>query len=156
RFLLRAWSLGAILWAALLIFSYAAGISALSGVTDREGPRASLLAGDPNLLATYFVVSIMVTAASGWPSRPALRVAAFLVLLGGLGLTLSNGGVLALLVATGASLAIWSARRFGVVPTIVPVAALALLLGVAAWSNLGIANLQSMARASGQPFLENS
>jgi hypothetical protein len=153
RFLLRAWSLGAILWAALLIFAYATGNEALSGVTDREGPRASLLAGDPNLLATYFVLSIMVCGATGWPSRRGLRLAGYGVLLGALGLTFSNGGMLALLVATVVSLVIWSARRFGLVPTTVPVAALCLLLGVAVLTNL---NLQELARTSGQPFLQNS
>jgi O-antigen ligase len=153
RFLLRAWSLGAILWAALLIFAYATGNEALSGVTDREGPRASLLAGDPNLLATYFVLSIMVYAATGWPSRRGLRAAGFGVLLGALGLTFSNGGMLALLVAAVVSLVIWSARRFGLVPTTVPVAALCLLLGAAVLTNL---NIQELARTSGQPFLQNS
>jgi hypothetical protein len=156
RFLLRSWSLGAILWAALLIFAYATGNSALSGVTDREGPRASLLAGDPNLLATYFVISIMVFGATGWPSRPGLRAAAFGLLLGGLGLTFSNGGMLALLVATVVSIVIWSARRFGLVAATVPVAVLCLLLGTAVWANVSVSNLQELARTSGQPFLQNS
>jgi hypothetical protein len=156
RFLLRAWALGAILWAALLIVAYGAGVTAISGVNDTEGPRASLLAGDPNLLATYFVISIMVTAASGWPARPALRVAAFGLLLGGLGLTFSNGGMLALSIGVGVSLAIWSVRRFGLVPTTVPVAALALMLGTATLAHVGVSTFQDLARTSGQPFLQNS
>jgi O-antigen ligase len=156
RFLLRAWVLGAVFWAALLIVAYGAGITAISGVSDIEGPRASLLAGDPNLLATYFVISIMVTAASGWPARPALRVAAFGLLLGGLGLTFSNGGMLALSVGAGVGLAIWSARRFGLVPTTIPLAALALLLGTATLAHIGVSTFQDLARTSGQPFLQNS
>jgi O-antigen ligase len=156
RLLLRAWAAGATAWAALLLITYPLGIHAVSGVNATDGPRASLLAGDPNLLATYFVVSIMVTAAAGWPARRWLRGVLIAVQVGGLVLTFSNGGMLALAVATGVALVIRGVRRMGPIPVAIPIAVAVLIAGAAIWAGLGISTVQDAARDSGRPVLENS
>lgn len=156
RLLLRAWAAGATAWAGLLLIAYPLGIHAISGVTATEGPRASLLAGDPNLLATYFVVSIMVTAAAGWPRGRGIRGLCIAMQVGGLALTFSNGGMLALAVATCVALAIRGVRRVGPVPIVVPVAVAVLVGGAASWAGLGLSTVQDAAQNSGQPALENS
>jgi hypothetical protein len=154
--LARAWSLSAVGWAAVLVVAYARGITAVSGVTPVQGPRASLLAGDPNLLATYFVVSIMVVAATGFPTRRRLRIPAYLLLLAGLALTFSNGGVLALGVAIAVSLALRAFGRRALVAAAVPAGMLLLILGLVLWSGLGVNTVQALARESNQPLLQNS
>jgi O-antigen ligase len=155
RLLLGAWAWGAIGWALLLVGAYAAGNQALAGVTDREGARASLLVGDPNLAATYFVVSLLVVAASGTPSRRLLRVPAYLVLAAAVGLTGSNGGMLALAVSVVVAVAVGAARRYGLLPT-AAVAALLLVAGAGVASRVDPAEVQQLARDSGQPLLRDS
>lgn len=154
--LARTWSLAAVAWAAILVVAYAKGIDAVSGVTPVQGPRASLLAGDPNLLATYVVASIMVTAAAGYPSRRRLRVAAYLVLGAGLALTFSNGGMLAIGVAVAVSLALRAVRRRAFVPAAVPAGLAVVVAGSILWSGVGVGAVQALARDSNQPLLQNS
>jgi O-antigen ligase len=155
RFLLGAWAWSAIGWAAVLVAAYAAGNQALAGVTAREGARASLLVGDPNLAATYFVVSLLVIAGSAIPAHRALRIPAYVLLLVALGLTGSNGGMLALGASIAVAAAIWSARRFGLVATM-PVVALILVAGAAVGSSVSLGDVQRLARDSGQPLLQDS
>ncbi len=155
RALLRTWSWSATGWAALLVVAYATGSSALAGVTAREGARASLLLGDPNLAATYFCLSILVVAASGVPGRRPLRVAAYLLLLAALGLTGSNGGLLALAVGIAVAAAVATARRQGPVAA-AGLVALGLLAAALTVATVSPGDVRLWARQTQQPLLRDS
>lgn len=109
--LLRVWAVSSLCWAAALIVGVAAGISELSGVTAREGARASLTMGDPNMAANYFMTSIFVLLGSRWPTRRSLRLIAVVVLLTAMLLTGSNGAVLALVVGALVTVAVGACLR---------------------------------------------
>jgi O-antigen ligase/polysaccharide polymerase Wzy-like membrane protein len=96
----RAWAYSATAWAGLLIVADIAGINWLSGVSANDGIRASFTLGDPNLAANYFLCGLLVMRATRRPRRAGWRFLACAVTLTALVLTLSNGGMLALLIAT--------------------------------------------------------
>ncbi|HEU4421109.1 MAG TPA: O-antigen ligase family protein [Pilimelia sp.] len=96
----RAWAYSATAWAGLLVFASLAGIDWLSGVNATDGIRASFTLGDPNLAAGYFICGLLVMRATRRPRRAGWRWLACALVLTAIVLTLSNGGMLALLVAT--------------------------------------------------------
>lgn len=111
RQLLRMWAISSLCWALALIVGVAAGVSELSGITAREGARASLTMGDPNMAANYFVTSIFVLLGSRWPTRRLSRVIAVAILFAATLLTGSNGGVLAVVVGALMGLAVGACLR---------------------------------------------
>jgi len=153
--IVRAWALSAVAWAAVLVGAYVAGIDLLAGVTAREGVRASLLLGDPNLAATYFCLSILVLGAAGVPTRRVLRWPAFLLVAAALGLTGSNGGLAGLCVGLAVTLAVHVARRSGLVPAIA-VAGAIVLAACAVMATVPADAVQRAARDSGVPLLRDS
>jgi hypothetical protein len=111
----RAWAYSATAWAALLLFAELAGLNWLSGINARDGIRASLTLGDPNLAADYFICGLFVMRAARRPRNAVLRFLACLLVVVAIVLTLSNGGFLALLVATALGVLFSVARKRGVV-----------------------------------------
>ncbi len=107
----RAWSRFAPVYAGIGILAYLLGVSALSGVTAREGVRASYTFGDPNLAGNYLVVSLFVMAACERPRAPWLRRLSYLVVLVALAFTGSNGALLTLLLGAGLALTLSQFRR---------------------------------------------
>jgi hypothetical protein len=100
RRVVRAWALSAIVWAAILIVAVLAGVSALSGVREEYGGRASLLLGDPNAAANYLTLSVFVICAARRPRARPARTLALLVVLIAIFMTGSNGAMTALLCGT--------------------------------------------------------
>ena len=47
-------------WAAVLIVGEIAGLTWITGINSRDGVRASLTFGDPNLAADYFICGLLV------------------------------------------------------------------------------------------------
>jgi hypothetical protein len=140
----RAWAYSTVAWAGLLILGEVAGISAITGINAQDGIRASLTLGDPNLAANYFLVGLLVMRATQRPRRTGWRWAACAVVIVGIGLTLSNGGVLALIVATLAGALFALARRRGALVALSTAAVLALTGGavysavdLTAWTAVG-------------------
>src|SRR2546423_1271790 len=79
----RAWAYSATAWASLLIVGELLGITAITGISARDGIRASLTLGDPNLAADYFLVALFVMRAAQRPRRARLRgLACALVITG--------------------------------------------------------------------------
>jgi hypothetical protein len=113
--LCRAWAYSATAWAALLLFAELAGLNWLSGINARDGIRASFTLGDPNLAADYFICGLFVMRAARRPRNPVLRFLACLLVVVAIVLTLSNGGFLALLVATALGVLFSVARKRGIV-----------------------------------------
>lgn len=135
--LCRAWAYSAIVWAGLLLFAELAGLNWLSGINSRDGIRASLTLGDPNLAADYFICGLFVMRAARRPRRTVLRWLACALVVTAIVLTLSNGGFLALMVATVLGALFSIARRRGVV---VAMAAGGILMlgGVAALTTIDV------------------
>src|SRR5438477_3849416 len=109
----RAWAYSATAWAALLIVGELLGIAAITGITARDGIRASLTLGDPNLAADYFIVALLVMRAAQRPRRTVRRWLACALVVTAIVLTLSNGGMLALVLATACGALFRIARRRG-------------------------------------------
>jgi hypothetical protein len=155
RWLLRAWTWGSFGWAVVLIGAVATGNLALAGVTARTGVRASLTFGDPNYAANYFFVSLMVVIATRTPRRRSLRLIACSALLVALGLTGSNGGLLAC--AVGLTVVAISVvyRNWGPIPLVATVCAVG-VLGIIAFTAAQTLPLEELAKNSGQPLLRDS
>jgi O-antigen ligase len=133
----RAWAYSAVGWAALLIFAELAGLNWLSGINARDGIRASFTLGDPNLAADYFICGLFVMRAARRPRRAVPRWIACGLVVTAVVLTLSNGGLLALLVATILGTLFSIARRRGVAAAVAAGGILA-LGGVAAVATVDV------------------
>jgi hypothetical protein len=127
----RAWAYSATAWAGLLIVGEVAGIDAITGISAREGIRASLTLGDPNLAADYFLVGLLVIRATRRPRHAGWRWFCCTLTVVAVLLTLSNGGILAMLVATVVGALFGVARKRGLFAALTVAAALAVAGGVA-------------------------
>jgi hypothetical protein len=131
----RAWAYSTVAWAGVLILGELAGIDAITGIRAGNGVRAQLTLGDPNLAADYFIVGLLILRATRRPRRAGWRWAACAVVVAGVVLTLSNGGILALLLATVAGGLFRLARLRG--PAVAVAAAVAVALaGGAAYATI--------------------
>lgn len=131
RLVLRAWAVAAPIWGVVMIVAYFGHIDAVSGVIAANGSRAALTLSDPNMAASYFVMSLMVVAATRYPRQLWLRVASYAVLLISLALTGSNGGVLSLALATAVLAIVYVYRRYGTAAAVGAGAVSVLLAGLA-------------------------
>jgi len=113
RSITRAWAVSGTCWAALMIIGVFGHITALSGETAREGVRASLTLGDPNVAANYFICALLVLRATRYPRHRLLRWTCCLVIITAVLFTGSNGGALVLVVATLLGWIFGLARRRG-------------------------------------------
>jgi O-antigen ligase len=150
----RSLAMSGVIWACVLLVGVAGHIDALAGITAREGSRASLTLGDPNLAANYFLVCLMVLRAAQFPRRRSLRWLCCGLIIAAVAFTGSNGGALTLTLATvlGAVLGLW--RRRG--PGVAFVAALVLGVGGAALvSQVSLTSIALKAQASA-PVLRDS
>jgi O-antigen ligase len=112
--LCRAWAYSAVVWACVLIVGEVAGLNWLTGINGRDGIRASLTLSDPNMAADYFICGLLVMRAARRPRRTGSRWLACALVLTAILLTLSNGGILALVGATVLGWLFGLARRRGV------------------------------------------
>ena len=93
--------------------AYLVGINALTGVSAKDGVRASYTFGDPNLAGNYLVISLFVMAACQHPRSPGVRRLGYLVVLTAIGFTGSNGAMLTLLVGLVLAFTVTRYRRQG-------------------------------------------
>ena len=91
-----AWCRLAPLYCVVMVIAYLIGINAVSGVSGKDGVRASYTFGDPNLAGNYLVVSLFMMAACRRPRTPWVRHAGYLVVLVAVLFTGSNGAMLTL------------------------------------------------------------
>jgi hypothetical protein len=150
----KAWAYSTVAWAGLLALGELAGIDAITGIRAGNGIRAQLTLGDPNLAADYFLVGLLVIRATRRPRRTGWRWAACAVVVTGIVLTLSNGGILALVLATVAGGLFRLARRRGLAVA-VAVAAVLALAGGAVYAAVSGHGLSSSAE-QGPPVLRDS
>ncbi|HST66301.1 MAG TPA: O-antigen ligase family protein [Mycobacteriales bacterium] len=154
RTLVRTWALSVTVWAALMDVGVLAHIALLSGQTARDGSRASLTFGDPNLAANYFLCGLLVLRACRTPRSPGRRFLCCLVIVTAIVLTGSNGGMVALLLATAAGVLVRHARRGRPALAVVLACVLVVTGGVAA-AGLDLSSMAARARQSA-PLLRDS
>ncbi len=130
--LLRAWSYSAAAWAAILIIGDIFGLDWITGIGPRDGIRASLTLGDPNLAANYFLIGLLITRAARRPRRTVPRWIACALIVTGVVLTLSNGGILAMLIVTVLGWLFALAHRRGLLVAVTAALALAVAGGTVA------------------------
>ena len=88
------------LYCVVMVIAYLTGINAVSGVSGKDGVRASYTFGDPNLAGNYLVVSLFMMAACRRPRTPWVRHAGYLVVLTAVLFTGSNGAMLTLVLGS--------------------------------------------------------
>jgi cell division protein FtsW (lipid II flippase) len=133
----RAWAYSAVAWAAVLIIADLTGQNWLSGVSGADGIRASLTLGDPNLAADYFICGLLVIRATRRPRATGWRWFACALVVTAVVLTLSNGGMLALIAATTAGWVFGLARRRGLLVAGAAAALLA-IVGTVAFATINL------------------
>jgi O-antigen ligase len=126
----RAWCRTAAIYSGVMAAAYLLGIDALSGVSAKDGVRASYTFGDPNLAGNYLVVSLFLMAACKCPRSPGVRRIAYVLVLAAIGFTGSNGAMLTLLVGLVLSVAVTRYRRHGSLAGLTTLAASALVAGL--------------------------
>ncbi|GAA3585009.1 O-antigen ligase family protein [Kribbella ginsengisoli] len=126
----RAWCRTAPVYSGVMAAAYLLGINALSGVSAKDGVRASYTFGDPNLAGNYLVVSLFVMAACKCPQSPGVRRIAYILVLAAIGFTGSNGAMLTLLVGLVLAFTVTRYRRRGALIGLTTLAASVLLAGL--------------------------
>jgi hypothetical protein len=109
----RVWAYSTAVWASILIGGEIAGITWITGINSADGLRASLTFGDPNLAANYFLCGLLVMRAIRRPRHSVRRWICCALIVTALCLTLSNGGLLAMIIATVLGWLFGLARRVG-------------------------------------------
>jgi hypothetical protein len=125
-----AWCRIAPLYSGVMVCAYILGINALSGVSSKNGVRASYTFGDPNLAGNYLVMSLFVMAACKHPRSPGVRRIGYVLVLIAIGFTGSNGAMLTLLIGLVLCLTVTRYRRHGALVGLTTLAASALVAGV--------------------------
>lgn len=128
RLILRMWVTAGVVSAAITVAGYVSGIALLAGTNAADGSRASATLGDPNLAANWFVLCLLVLRAAQLPRRTGPRWLCCAVLLVAVVITGSNGGMLALVIATSLGCLLQLSRRHG---PLVAIAAFCLMLAAA-------------------------
>ena len=131
RVFLQAWSWSGIAWAALLVFGKMAGLNAVAGITAKDGGRAALTFGDPNLAGNYFLCALLVLLATRAIRRRWIRSLGVILIITAIVFTGSNGAVAGLSIGLGVAVAVRVRKTRGPVFAIAVVALLLALAGVA-------------------------
>jgi hypothetical protein len=113
RTVLRTWAVSGIGWAGLLLVGVFTGQAFITGVSDRTGQRVALTLGDSNYAANYFLVSMLIAVACGYPRARRWRWLGCALMLWAIVLTGSNGGILGTAMSLGALAVISTRRTFG-------------------------------------------
>ena len=152
--MVRAWGYSAAAWGCLLVVGVAAGVPWLSGTTARDGSRAALTLGDPNLAASYFLCGLFVLRAAQRPRGRWPRLLYCAIIVVALGLPLSNGGALTLVIATVLGWVFGIGRTRGLLPAVAALCSVG-LIAVAAVASINLNTLADRAQQS-TPLLRDS
>lgn len=150
----RAWCWSGAGWASLLVVGRLAGISWLAGQTARDGTRAALTFGDPNLAGNYFVAALFLILASRHPRRAWVRTVAVVIIVVAIVFTGSNGAMVGLVTGTGVALVMGTLRSRGAIAATGLACVMVLGLGFLG-TTINLTALQEQA-AGGGPVLHDS
>lgn len=153
--LASAWAYGAVASAAILLVGVLTHVSAITGVTEREGNRVMFTFGDPNYAGLYWVMSIFLVYATARPRHRGVRILGYALLLTALALSESNGGVVALGVGCAVVFVVRQVRRRGTMGGVAAGLAMLCIAG-ALTVFVPFSAVQTWARDSNQPLLVNS
>jgi O-antigen ligase len=135
RIVLATWVITALVWAALangITFHFLPeGFAKLILSNSRALNRASAAADNPNLAASYFLISLFVLAASPWPRRRWLRWVAGSWLVLAIFATGSVAGMVGLFTGAAAMLGSFLVRRAGSTARQTQVVIALLIIGLA-------------------------
>lgn len=123
----KAWTLGAPVYATVMLTAYLTGVNSIAGVSADDGVRASYTFGDPNLAGNFLVMSLFMMAACARPRRRAVRLYGYTVIVVAISFTGSNGAMLTLCVGVVLALAAQRFRTGGVLAGLAVIAAVATL-----------------------------
>jgi hypothetical protein len=154
KVIVATWVYSAIVWVVLLFVGLSVHSAFLTGQTSREGSRTALTLIDPNVSASYYVISLMLIWATQRPRARVARVAVYALLIAAIISTGSNSGIVSLLVGTSVAALVGAYRRFGAAAAI-GVACLLLLGFGAAASQISIHGIQERAHASRFAFVRD-
>jgi len=154
RLVCASWCWSGIVCAGLLVVGRLAGISWLAGQNDRDGSRAALTFGDPNLAGNYFVSALFLVLAARCPRRPLARTVAVIVMVLAVIFTGSNGAMLGMVVGLGAGVLVGSWRSRGPIAA-TGLACVLVLGGGTLVTSVDWTSLQEQAAAGG-PVLHDS
>ncbi|HET9828704.1 MAG TPA: O-antigen ligase family protein [Nocardioidaceae bacterium] len=152
------WCRVAVVYSAVVIVAYIIGFSPLSGVTAKDGVRASYTFGDPNLAGNYLVMSLFMMVACKRPRATSTRRLGYALVLLAMGFTGSNGAMLTLLVGLVISVALSRYRHRGVLAGLLSMAiaaAVAALVMVFALPQVDFDAVRAQA-ANSVPLLRDS
>jgi hypothetical protein len=154
--LVSVWAYSSVLWGWLVLAAWIFHVDPVLGLSEAEGNRVLFTFGDPNYAATYWVTSFFVLLAWGRPAGRWWRRFGCAVLLFNVGLTMSNGAFVELLVGF-TVLVMFRLRRGpgGVVATVAAGAA-AVLLVVTQQLLVPLSTVQTWALNSGSTFLADT
>ena len=107
------WCRMAAVYAGVGVAAYLVGFSPFTGVTSKDGVRASYTFGDPNLAGNYLVVSLFMVAACKTPRSTVLRQAAYVLIVVATAFTGSNGAALTLGIGLALVMALTQYRAHG-------------------------------------------
>ncbi|WP_344954666.1 O-antigen ligase family protein [Actinomadura miaoliensis] len=156
RVALRAWVCAGVFSAVLMLAGFVTGQDALSG-KQPDGERLQFTFGDANYAANWLICALFIARATRFPETAWRRWAVCAVLIAAELLTGSNGGVLALVLATVAG-GLWRMVREGRAHHAVAAGCLVTLLGggaVAALSQVDVQPYLDRASAA-SPVLRDS
>jgi O-antigen ligase len=154
RTLLATWAYAAVAWASALFVGLVLGQAWLTGQTSSEGSRTALMFGDPSYAANYYVVSIMIIWASGFPRRRGIRLAAYGLLVAAIVSTGSNSGLIAVVVACIVAGVLGLYRRQGAIAAITAIACVA-LAGLIVATSVSFSTIQQKAHNSSLAFVRD-
>jgi hypothetical protein len=126
RVLLTTWAYSGIAWAVLAFVGIATGWQPLTGEVEKQGTRLQITLADPSYAANYFFISMMIIWATQRPRNRMLRWPACGLLVAAIAATGSNSGIVALIVGTLVAAELGIYRRFGTVPAVTALAAIAI------------------------------
>jgi O-antigen ligase len=113
KLILWVWCVSSTAWATALVLSVLMGQTAVAGVAESSGSRASLTFGEQNGAALYFAISLMIVLAARRPLRKATRSIAVAVLVVAIVLTGSLGGLAGLIVGLAVTTLLFAYSRYG-------------------------------------------
>jgi O-antigen ligase len=142
RTVIRAWALSSIAWAGFLVGAIMLGQNGLAGVGTRAGDaaagggRAQLTFDHPNMTGNYFMISLFVVLASGYPKRPLVRAGGCILLLMAMLYAGSNTALLGLPIGVLVMVFVNVKRRMDLVAAFAVVIGVT-LAGAVIWSAVG-------------------
>jgi O-antigen ligase len=140
------------------VLAYVIGFAPMSGVSAKDGVRASYTFGDPNLAGNYLVTSLFVMMACQRPRAPSTRRLGYLLVIVAMGFTGSNGAMLTFLVGLGVCVAATRYRNRGVLAGLMSLTVSAALVSVMTVFVLPHVNFDAIRAqaANGVPLLRDS